>query len=241
MGDDVFNFQQFSVRQDRCAMKVCTDATLFAAWTAEQLKQHSVKHVLDIGAGTGLLSLVLAQALQETDITAIELDDGAALQASENFDTSPWSRRLQVIKADARSLPNMHLYDHIISNPPFFSSSLRSPDDAANLARHSTGLTFEELLQVMQNARDAKGSVSILLPSDRLKTWLATAGSSLGNLHRLTMVRQTERHSSFRAMLFYDNRDEHTLEDEIVIKQNGSYSVEMKRLLGDFYLAQAWK
>src|SRR6187549_3527503 len=115
MANHYFQFKQFTVYQDACAMKVCTDACIQGAYTVQHAS--SAQRIMDIGAGTGLLSLMLAQQLPAV-ITAVELDTAAATQASANIAASPWANRIQVLVEDARELPVTTQYDFIITNPP---------------------------------------------------------------------------------------------------------------------------
>src|SRR5450631_830225 len=123
MPNSYFRFKQFVIQQDRSTMKVCTDSCVLGAWTALQLGQ--VKTILDIGTGTGLLALMLAQK-SEGLIDAVESDPESAGQARENIGQSSWSDRIRVVEKDARDYLNETHYDFIITNPPFFESDLRS-------------------------------------------------------------------------------------------------------------------
>lgn len=119
MSNSYFQFKQFIIHQDACAMKVCTDACLFGAWVANKVQKLKPNSVLDVGAGTGLLSLILAQ---KTDaiIHAVEIDDEAAKQAEDNFKSSPWSNRIKIINQPVQNIKITGKYDFILSNPPFF-------------------------------------------------------------------------------------------------------------------------
>src|SRR5688500_11779251 len=129
MANQYFQFKQFSIQQDRCAMKVSTDACIQGAWTPIA---DNVKDVLDIGAGTGLLSLMLAQRNYDIRIDAVELDVEAAQQAKENVASSPWKDRVEVIQADVTQHSFTKLYDMVICNPPFFNNSLLGDTDTRN-------------------------------------------------------------------------------------------------------------
>src|SRR5882724_12429409 len=121
MSNHFFQFKQFTIHQDHCAMKVTTDASLFGAWAEESVRSREpgVRNILDIGTGTGLLSLMLAQRIN-ADIDAIEIDEAAAEQAIENTEASAWKERITVINADAKNYSFPKKYDCIISNPPFY-------------------------------------------------------------------------------------------------------------------------
>jgi tRNA1Val (adenine37-N6)-methyltransferase len=138
LGNSYFQFKQFTVHQGDCAMKVTTDACIQGAWTPVQKDE---VRILDIGAGTGLLSLMLAQKAPNAIVDAVELNEQAATQAGQNFAGSPWADRLNVICSDIQGYRATHKYDLIISNPPFFNNSLKGPEASRNNARHTTALT----------------------------------------------------------------------------------------------------
>jgi tRNA1Val (adenine37-N6)-methyltransferase len=161
VANDYFQFKQFVVRQDKCAMKVCTDSCLFGAYLALE----KAEEVLDIGTGTGLLALMVAQRSQAR-IDAVEIDPQAAQQARENVAASPWAGRIRVFPQSLQdfALTNHQRYDLILSNPPFFESSLRSPVATRTMARHTTGLHWDEILRFGEQFLRPGGSVWILLP-----------------------------------------------------------------------------
>jgi tRNA1Val (adenine37-N6)-methyltransferase len=168
MSNSYFQFKQFLVKQERSAMKVSTDACIQGAWTPITEK---VKQVLDIGTGTGLLSLMLAQRKQNLTIDAIELDEYAFTEAKENVAVSPWSNRINIINCDAREYAFNNKYDMIICNPPFFKDSLLSDDKNRNLARHNLSLSFEELYDILRNVLKDNGYASIMLPPAEHNGW----------------------------------------------------------------------
>ncbi len=161
MSNQYFRFKEFTVWQDRCAMKVTTDACIQAAWTP--VMPH-VKTVLDIGAGTGLLSLMLAQRCEGINIDAIEVDHAAAVQAKENVEGSPWGDRINVLEGDACGYAFDRKYDLIITNPPFFINSLVSEDERKNRARHTGSLSQQDIIDIAAANLNKDGHLSILLP-----------------------------------------------------------------------------
>ncbi len=168
MSNSWFQFKQFTIHQDRCAMKVSTDACIQGAWTP--LRQR-VKRILDIGCGTGLLSLMLAQRIESAIIDAIELDEDAALQAKENVQKSPWQDRIKVIQADVRDYIFTDKYDTVICNPPFFNNSLLGDDTGRNHVRHTLSLSYKDLFEVIKNVLTPGGYASILLPAAEHVLW----------------------------------------------------------------------
>src|SRR5437763_249939 len=136
MPNDFFRFKQFTIQQQYCAMKVCTDACLFGAWTVSTITNEKLPagYVLDIGAGTGLLSLMLVQQLKNSIIHAIEIDGAAAKQAGENFVASPWGEQLNIFNTAIQSFSPTQRYDFITTNPPFFQDDLASPNAQRNIA-----------------------------------------------------------------------------------------------------------
>lgn len=149
MSQPFFQFKQFTVWHDKCAMKVGTDGVLLGAWTPVE----SSARILDIGTGTGLVALMLAQRCSAS-VIALEIDETAAQQAAENITRSPWGNRIEVVCQDFRLYSNKNnslKYDTIVSNPPYFTDSLKCPDSQRNTARHNDNLSYEELLKGVSN------------------------------------------------------------------------------------------
>jgi tRNA1Val (adenine37-N6)-methyltransferase len=233
-----FSFKQFTIHQDRCAMKVCTDACLFGAWVAAWLEEHKAdpQSILDIGTGTGLLSLMLAQKTSAL-IAAVEINEEAAGQAKENFEVSPWGQRLSVVHANAAAMDDRKQYDCIISNPPFFESDLRSPDQNKNAAKHDSTITFESLLKIISTHLLPGGTAALLIPFHRLADLEKVA--AMNNLFILEhmLVRQTPRHQPFRAMLIIGAVKKEISFKEMIIHDAGrNYTPDFIGLLGDYYL-----
>jgi len=237
MSNTYFQFKQFTIHQDRCAMKVCTDACLFGAWVTEKVRseKYEVRTVMDIGTGTGLLSLMLAQKTRAI-IDAIELDEQAAEQASENFESTPWKERLQVIQADARLVQLGRKYELIISNPPFFENDLKSGDGQRNLALHSKELTLQELLLAVKKYLAADGKFTVLLPYYRKEAFKNLAFDEGFFLEEEISVKQSPAHSFFRVMLLFTTVEVPARFDTITIHDEGEYTPSFTALLKDYYL-----
>ena len=172
MASACFKFKQFTVWHDRCAMKVGTDGVLLGAWCPEDSRASSSKSfksfkgfkVLDVGTGSGLIALMLAQRLPEAQITAIDIDSGAVEQARYNFSRSPWGNRLDCLQTALQEVEGEAIYDLIISNPPYFQDSLKNPDSQRAMARHTDTLSYEELLKNSVRLLKKEGFIALVLP-----------------------------------------------------------------------------
>lgn len=237
MGNSYFRFKQFTVQQGRTAMKVTTDACLFGAWAAAHISAHAGKiDLLDIGTGTGLLSLMIAQKAS-AQIDAIEIDTAAAEQAKENIENSSWKERIHILQGDARMFNFGKQYDIIISNPPFYQNELTSEDARKNTAHHDAGLLIDELLGIISRYLKENGRFYLLLPFKRYEE-IKTAIFKYGmKLEIVCMVKQSGTHSFFRVLVAGGKKEEATETEEIAIKESsGDYTVEFNRLLKDYYL-----
>ena len=161
MASVCFKFKQFTVWHDRCAMKVGTDGVLLGAWCP--LPKASAK-VLDVGTGSGLIALMVAQRLQGAQITAIDIDAGAVEQAQYNFSVSPWSDRLDCQQISLQEVEGEGIYDLIVSNPPYFQDSLKNPDSQRAIARHTDTLSYNELLANGARLLTNDGIFALVLP-----------------------------------------------------------------------------
>ena len=231
-----FQFKQFSVYQDRCAMKVGTDGVLLGAW----VNVANAKNTLDIGTGTGLIALMMAQRSVSTLITAIEIDSEAACQATENVLNSPWKDRIEVVNADLLDFNCSKRYDVIVSNPPYFSQSLPSPNKQRTLARHNDHLTYSALIQKVATLLSENGRFSVIIPYDHKDEFIQLASQSRLYLQRIVAVKTTPT-SVFRRVLlefsFVESIVEQLKVEELLIeRERHQYSIEYINLTKDFYL-----
>jgi tRNA1Val (adenine37-N6)-methyltransferase len=221
-------------------MKVCTDACLFGGWTAAQLKTHSFKSILDIGTGTGLLSLMLAQiAPSNTPIHAVEIEPNAYKEACSNFQLSPWNHHLfnhhvalQNFKPDAK-------FDVIITNPPFYEGDLKSPSTSKNLASHADALSWEELSSNVYRLLSENGVYFVLIPAARAYTMQKLVEKEQLYLQKETLVfHQKDTKIPFRTMMQFGSQKAASIEREnIFIKTDkDTYSDKFVQLLKDYYL-----
>jgi tRNA1Val (adenine37-N6)-methyltransferase len=233
MANHYFKFKQFTVYQEKCAMKVCTDACLFGAL----LPNITNGKALDIGTGTGLLSLMLAQKSPNISIDTVEIDKGAYEQAQINFAASNWNDRLSVFHDDICSYKSSYQYDFIFSNPPFYENDLKSNDDKRNLAMHAAGLKYEDLLSNVKRLLDLNGSFAVLLPFSAEIKFIDKAAKFGLFATEITRFKQSIKHSFFRSVILFESEEQQTLIKEIAIKdEQHHYTDNFKDLLQHYYL-----
>lgn len=235
MPNDFFKFKQFTIFQYKCAMKVTTIGCIQGAWLPDHFNP---QHVLDIGAGTGLLTLMAAQKY-EAVCDAVEIDEQACSQMKENFCNSPWRDRLSAHHADIRDFAkeNSMKYDLIISNPPFYHNHLKSPGSRVNQARHQTTLDLRTLLGLMAEMISEEGLISILLPVRETEDIMRhTAAHSLQLRDQLLIADSSGKPPV--AIVSILGKSEKKLRGEtLYIKDaNGDFTHAFKTLLRPYYL-----
>lgn len=237
MSNSYFQFKQFIIHQDKCAMKVCTDACLFGAWMANAINEDSIKTGLDIGGGTGLLSLMLSQK-HPVQIDIIEINPEAANQAKDNIHLSSWKYNINIINESLQDFHPSKKYDFIFSNPPFFEEDLLSSSDAKNSAKHHSTLTLSELIQFAEVYLSNEGKLALLLPFHRVDYFENLIMRYGFYIEKKLLVKQTPSHSNFRAMYFLSrNKTDKIEESQLSIHNNHrEYTPEFKTLLGEYYL-----
>lgn len=234
MPNDFFQFKQFTIRQDRCALKVGTDGVLLGAWTDYQ----GTKRILDIGTGTGLLTLIAAQRNAEAHIDAVEIDDASAAQAAENAAASPWADRVRVHRMDVRKLTASDPYDLIICNPPFYAGEMDSPDVRKGLAKHSGELAFSELIAAIDRLMGEDGRASLIVPLNREAALLVHAAERDLHVARRCTVRYLASKPPKRVLLELRRGAQLRVEEEVVVEVSGpfDYSPRYRELLSDLML-----
>lgn len=247
MANSWFRFKQFTIHQDRCAMKVTTDACLFGAWVTEQILNADkltpiteARKILDIGTGSGLLALMLAQQTAHS-IDALEIDQQAFEQARENIQASSWPDSIAMIHADARTFqPELH-YDIIISNPPFYEKELKSGDAGKNMAHHGESLALDDLFSKIKQLLAVEGDFYLLMPYKRNEELTGLLDKYEFSLLKKILVRPKTGHAFSRIMLagqHKGNMPSDPLMEEISIKnESGQYSPGFIQLLKNYYLA----
>ncbi len=234
---DTFRFKSFNVRQANSAMKVGTDGVVLGAWA----RCEGVHRVLDVGAGTGLISLMIAQRNGSVTIDAVEIDSAAAAEAEYNFQQSPYGSRLTCYNTDfqsfARTSPRR--YDLIVSNPPYFDGSYTSGDAQRTAARHTELLSFDDLIEgVLQLLEPCGGRFAAIFPYSQAAIFIAKAASyGLYCSELLNIYGRVGRPQKRMAGVFSMERGaDIRTEDLVVMGDGGDYTEEFRALTRDFYV-----
>lgn len=219
----MFQFKQFTIQQELCAMKVGTDGVLLGAWAK------GGQRILDAGTGTGVIALMMAQRYPEAQITAIDIDEGAVRQSQQNVAVSPFAAQVTVLRETLQE--HQGAYDAIVSNPPFFIDSLAAPDEQRNMARHTQTLTYAELMQAAYRLLSGDGELSVVVPFDyrqRMEDEAIFVGFFPS---RVCAVKTTERKPAKRYLLAFRKHPCPCEKEELTIG-----SEAYRQLTQDFYL-----
>ena len=230
----MFQFKQFTIEQELCAMKVGTDGVLLGAWA------QGGRRVLDVGTGTGIIALMLAQRYPEAQVVAIDIDEGAVRQARQNVAQSPFCGRVEVLRKSVQEFDGVngfygrdgfYGYDAIISNPPFFIDSLAAPDEQRNVARHTQTLTYTELMQTAWRLLSDEGELSVVVPFDYRKR-MEDEAIFVGFFPcRVCAVKTTERKPAKRYLLSFKKHPCRCEQEQLTIG-----SEMYQKLTKEFYL-----
>ncbi|MBL7950465.1 MAG: methyltransferase [Flavobacteriales bacterium] len=229
-----FRFKQFTIQQDRCALKVGTDGVLFGAWVNHQ----GAQRILDIGTGTGVLALIAAQRAPQATVDAVEIDDAAAGQAAENAAASPWSGRVRVHRMDVRRMNASEPFDLIICNPPYYAGYSSAADERVGLAKHSGELLFDELVAAVDRLLSPNGRFAVIIPLNREKAFIAEAARVQLSPVRRCEVKYVAHRPAKRVLLEFDRAGGDVQEEELTIENTGpfDYSPEYRALISDLML-----
>ncbi|TAI47188.1 tRNA1(Val) (adenine(37)-N6)-methyltransferase [Flagellimonas allohymeniacidonis] len=231
-----FHFKQFTIHQDRCAMKIGTDGVLLGAWTS---LEHNPNSILDIGAGTGLIALQMAQRSGAEVIDAIEIEEDAYEQCVENFEASLWSDRLFCYHAGLDEFVEEleEKYDLIVSNPPFYSEEVSSGDVSRDKARQSSALPFDELLEGVSNLLSPNGRFTVIIPFKEEEGFVISAQEHMLHLKRITRVKGNSKSEIKRVLMEFCFEKSTVKEDKLTIeKERHQYTEQYVALTRDFYL-----
>lgn len=231
-----FRFKQFEIAQDRCAMKVGTDGVLLGAWAS------GGSRILDVGSGTGLISLMMAQRFPMAQVVGIDMDEDACGQAKENVERSPFAERVVIRHC---RLQDFHcagagngLFDAIVSNPPFFVNSMKNPDSKRSMARHTDTLPFRELWSGVKRLLSENGAFSVVLPAEVKEDFIAEGCVSGFYLVRQCAVKTVERKQPKRYLLSFSKHRNGMQESttEIMMDKDGNRSEWYTKITDEFYL-----
>ena len=236
MANPYFRFKKFTVYHDKCAMKVGTDAVLLGAWADTSF----CRNILDIGTGTGIIALMLAQRSQAT-VEAIDIDKEACVQATENAAASPYTERIKVVHAscaDFAASNQQKRYDLIVSNPPYFINSLKCPDNKRTVARHTDTLLLSDLIREAQTLLSPSGRIALVLPYERLEEVKALASANHLYICRQTDVIPTPGAAPKRLLVELSTTEENIKNrDTLTIEEaHHQYTPEYIALTKEFYL-----
>lgn len=236
MKEDVslFHFKQFSVQQNLSAMKIGTDGVLLGAWAEVE----NGSDILDVGSGTGIISLMLAQRFPQSNITAMEISTDAASESERNFSCSPWGDRLRVINSDFRNHSfRSKEFDCIVSNPPFFNNGIKSPDAFRAKARHDDTLSAIDIIRFGARLLSKTGKISLITPADLEENLIYEATLAGLTPTRLTRVCSVEGKKPIRLLSEFSSKASATISDVLVIRdKNNSFSDNYINLVKDFYI-----
>lgn len=236
MPESLFQFKKFTIQQDRSAMKVGTDGVLLGAWI---MPCKNTMRILDIGTGTGLLALMLAQK-SAARIDAIDIDKSSIEQAKENFIHSPWPERLHAIHCSFQYFSHQALekYDLIVSNPPYFSHSFKTSEISRMAARHADeSLSFDELIDGVKKLLAPHGRLYLILPLKEGEDFINRAEAGGLYLHHLTSVLTRKGKRPKRLLMSFQFLPAEKIRDEIVIQDDdGNFSDPFRKLTKDYYL-----
>lgn len=230
MKKEVFQFRRFSISQDQCAMKVGTDGVLLGAWA------HGGRRILDIGAGTGLLCMMMAQRYPQSLIDGIEVDGTAARQAQDNVRTM--GSRLQISHVRLQDFTPRELYDCMVTNPPFFIGSMKNPDSRRALARQADSMPPADIFNFARKWLTDEGEISLVVPAESLESFTSSAYLSGFRMVRKAMIRTKTSKPFKRCLIAFSKHLSMPLEqsEHCLMNEDGSRSEWYQMLTNDFYI-----
>lgn len=235
-----FRFKKFEIKQDRCAMKVGTDGVLLGAWAS------GGKRILDIGSGTGLLALMMAQRFAEARVVGVDIDEAACLQACENVKDSPFADRVEIKHGRIQDFGTKEngteeltsSFDAVVSNPPFFVNSMKNPDIKRSMARHTDSLSFRDLFMGVHRLMAEDGVFSTIVPKEVLEQFCSEAYMLGFYVVKKCAIKTVEKKASKRYLLAFSRSRKNGMEEtvETMMDKNGNRSSWYAKITDDFYL-----
>ena len=237
MANQYFRFKQFTIIQEKSAMKVGTDGVLLGAW----VNCINAKNILDIGTGTGLIALMIAQRAHKAQVNAVEIDKNAYVEADYNIQSSPWKDRVSAFNTSFQifSESSTQKYDMIVSNPPFFSQSKKADSDSRTSARHDDTLLPEDLFAGVNILLAEDGEFSVIIPSDNHDKFIKEAENINMFCTKKLWVKPTPNLSPKRVLLTFSRIKTKCNKSTMIVEMNGrhKYSDDYIELTKDFYLS----
>ena len=234
-----FKFKEFTIHQDKTAMKVGTDGVLLGAWCSVEDFPDTI---LDVGSGTGVVSLMIAQRSDAMTIDAVEIDENAYEQTVANFEESDWGDRLYCYNATFQEFAKEiaeeeETYDLIVSNPPFYTDNFETNDEARNKARFTTSLSFEELLLGVSKILSASGKFSTIIPFKEEENFIALAKEKQLFLNKICRIKGNPTSEIKRSLLEFSFKENNIIEENLTIEiERHQYTEAYINLTKDFYL-----
>ena len=231
----MFRFKQFSVSDERSAMKIGTDGVLLGAWVDVE----GDVRILDVGTGTGLVALMLAQRNHDAQIVGIDISGDATMEARDNFAQSPWAERLEACEGDVCSFSSDIKFDHIVSNPPYFVDSLHSPNLQRTMARHTSSLSFDDLVLAAQRLLRPGGRLTVILPTECAMQFRFAAFDSLSLRRQLNVVTK-EGDAPRRTLMEFVLQSSPLMPRTTTLTlrhHDNTYTDEYRKLTEEFYIS----
>ena len=228
-----FDFKHFSLSNDISAMKISTDGVLLGVWTDVLNK----KQILDVGTGTGLIALMLAQRCDNALITAIDIDENAFREATLNVEKSPWKGRVNVQHCDFKQFSSDEKFDLIVSNPPYFNNGIKAPDSSRATARHDDTLEYSDIISAAKSLLTENGSISLIAPADRLDDISSDATVNGFKINKITTRFNKPKSRPIRILIELGKEEKNSVSDTLYIRnEDNQYSQQYKTLTKDFYI-----
>ena len=230
----MFRFKKFTIKQDKTALKVGTDGVLLGAW----VWGNNPKTILDIGAGTGLITLMLAQKFDKSKVYAVEIEKNAYQQSVENILNSDWKDRISIFNSDFLDFAETTnlKFDMIVSNPPFFENQLKSKNQKTSIAKHNTTLPFAIFIKKVALILSENGVFFVIIPYENYNNFIHLCSQNFLFCNEKKIVKHTSETISKRILLKFSRKISPVSESTLIIKNKQGYSAEYKQLTKDFYL-----